>query len=237
MVELVQHGSWIAPPALVERIFEAVGTRDGGRRSGATVGRGARSARHVRRARSRADHDRASPGDPPRPGGVGLVPGRGVGMVVPADDAVLPHAVPVVLRVDAAGRVGAAAACPGARWSSRSSRSSPRSSRPRTSACPNGCTSTWRSGTRSWSIVLAWFLHDLWLRLKHDVPLDAETERARGCTEHEATARRRLPGVGFGRRAARAGEDLVELREHLGRSLMSSARIASRGAAPRCAVR
>ena len=26
MVELVQHGSWIAPPALVERIFEAVGT-------------------------------------------------------------------------------------------------------------------------------------------------------------------------------------------------------------------
>ncbi|CAN5690114.1 polyprenol phosphomannose-dependent alpha 1,6 mannosyltransferase MptB [soil metagenome] len=26
MVELVQHGSWIAPPALVERIFEAVGS-------------------------------------------------------------------------------------------------------------------------------------------------------------------------------------------------------------------
>jgi alpha-1,6-mannosyltransferase len=26
MVELVQHGSWIAPPALVERLFEAVGT-------------------------------------------------------------------------------------------------------------------------------------------------------------------------------------------------------------------
>ena len=25
MVELVQHGSWIAPPALVERIFEAMG--------------------------------------------------------------------------------------------------------------------------------------------------------------------------------------------------------------------
>ena len=30
MVELVQHGSWIAPPALVERIFEAVGTAVGG---------------------------------------------------------------------------------------------------------------------------------------------------------------------------------------------------------------
>jgi alpha-1,6-mannosyltransferase len=26
MVELVQHGSWIAPPALVERVFEAVGS-------------------------------------------------------------------------------------------------------------------------------------------------------------------------------------------------------------------
>lgn len=30
MVELVQHGSWIAPPALVERIFETVGTAIGG---------------------------------------------------------------------------------------------------------------------------------------------------------------------------------------------------------------
>ena len=28
-------------------------------------------------------------------------------------------------------------------------------------------------------IVLVWFLHDLWLRLKYDVPLDAETDRAR----------------------------------------------------------
>jgi len=26
MVELVQHGSWIAPPALVERVFEAIGS-------------------------------------------------------------------------------------------------------------------------------------------------------------------------------------------------------------------
>jgi hypothetical protein len=30
MVELVQHGSWIAPPALVERVFETVGTALGG---------------------------------------------------------------------------------------------------------------------------------------------------------------------------------------------------------------
>ena len=30
MVELVQHGSWIAPPALVERVFETVGTAVGG---------------------------------------------------------------------------------------------------------------------------------------------------------------------------------------------------------------
>ena len=28
-------------------------------------------------------------------------------------------------------------------------------------------------------IVLVWFLRDLYLRFKHDVPLDAETERAR----------------------------------------------------------
>lgn len=28
-------------------------------------------------------------------------------------------------------------------------------------------------------IVLLWFLHDLWLRLKHDVPLDAETDEIR----------------------------------------------------------
>ncbi len=28
-------------------------------------------------------------------------------------------------------------------------------------------------------VMLAWFLYDLWLRLKYDVPLDAETDRAR----------------------------------------------------------
>jgi alpha-1,6-mannosyltransferase len=37
MVELVQHGSWIAPPALVERIFEAAGTMVAGD-LGATAG-------------------------------------------------------------------------------------------------------------------------------------------------------------------------------------------------------
>ena len=34
MVELVQHGSWIAPPALVERVFETVGTAVGGELGG-----------------------------------------------------------------------------------------------------------------------------------------------------------------------------------------------------------
>ncbi|MGZ8631469.1 MAG: glycosyltransferase 87 family protein [Actinomycetota bacterium] len=34
MVELVQHGSWIAPPALVERIFETVGRAVGGELGG-----------------------------------------------------------------------------------------------------------------------------------------------------------------------------------------------------------
>ena len=62
-------------------------------------------------------------------------------------------------------------------------------------------------------IVLVWFLRDLYLRLKHDVPLDAETEDVL-LTRAEPRPTR-LPGVGLGRRSARAGEDLVELREHV----------------------
>ena len=36
-------------------------------------------------------------------------------------------------------------------------------------------------------IVLVWFLRDLYLRLKHDVPLDAETE---GVAARERASRR-----------------------------------------------
>ena len=106
MVELVQHGSWIAPPALVERIFEALGELLAGE-VGRIDRRRHRAVGHVRGPGGRTLPGAAA-GRASRVRGFGLVPGGGLGLGLPVDDAVLPHAVPLVLRVGAAGGVGVA---------------------------------------------------------------------------------------------------------------------------------
>ena len=119
-----------------------------GRRGRGQRRRDRRAARDVRGARDRAVHGHP-PGAAPREGRLRVVPGRGVGLVVPAGDAVLAHVVPVVLRLGATGCVGAA---PRAAQNARAvvpRAGDGRSSRPRTSDFRNGCTSTSRSGTRS----------------------------------------------------------------------------------------
>jgi alpha-1,6-mannosyltransferase len=60
--------------------------------------------------------------------------------------------------------------------------------------------------------LLVWFTVDLWRRLRGDVPLDAEViPDAVG-----PAGRRELPGVGLGRGSSGAGEDGVKLPEHVG---------------------
>ncbi len=39
-------------------------------------------------------------------------------------------------------------------------------------------------------VMLAWFLYDLWLRMKYDVPLDAETDLARDLQRERRRTRR-----------------------------------------------
>ncbi len=176
MLELVQHGSWIAPPALVERIFEAIGELLAGQ-IGASIGVviarlgmfAALATGLILVLRQVIRH--ASEGSVSF---LAAAWGWGFLLMMLFSPTLFPWyfawvlpvawALPLVprrtLELSFLALVTASLTTENFRL-------------------PEWMQIDLAIGHPILVLVLVWFLHDLWLRLRYDVPLDAETDRAR----------------------------------------------------------
>ena len=199
MVQIVQHASWIAPPELVERILEAAG-RAGGRRrravrSGIVI---ARLAMYAALAHGRV------PG-----GAAGGAEGAGAGRRYLAGSwgwALLLMMLfsPTLFPWYFAGCCrwpGRCRRCRAGPWRSRSWRWCTSQLTTENFQLPDWMHVDLAIGHPMLVVLLVWFLRDLWLRLKYDVPLDADVDvvavvRARRSLEARSTrSTRSIPSI------------------------------------------